>query len=149
MSTYSPAHIFVRSLGETWAYIGRDDEANDEARAPTTVGKLKPVHIPVPVVSAVGHGALAVAVSGCCNTAVDTPAAAPSMAGGADTVAEATGGESTSTGGSMCAVRAVIDCSIVCISVIIRSVRSKRRRTLSSHWKRLSPPMLPASPTSC
>ena len=75
MSTYSPAHIFVRSLGETWTYIGRDDEANDEARAPTTVSKLKPVHIPVPVVSAVGHGALAVAVSGCCNTTVDTPAA--------------------------------------------------------------------------
>ena len=69
MSTYSPAHIFVRSLEETCAYMGRDEEANDDARAPTTVGKLKPDT--VPVVSAVGHGALAVAVSGG-NTAVDT-----------------------------------------------------------------------------
>ena len=47
------------------------------------------------VVSAVGHGTLAVAVSGC-NTAVENPAAAPSIAGGADTVAEATGGASIS-----------------------------------------------------
>ena len=88
------------------------------------------------VVSAVGHGTLAVAVSGC-NTAVENPAAAPSIAGGADTVAEATGGASTSTGGSMRTVRAVTDCSIVCISVSIQYVRSKRRRTLASHWERL------------
>ena len=147
MSTYSPAHIFVRSLEETCAYMGRDEEANDDARAPTTVGK--PVPDTVPVVSAVGHGALAVAVPGG-NTAVDAPAAALAMAGGAaDTVAEATGGELTSTGGSTCAVRAITDCSIECISVSIWSLRSKRRRTLSSHWERLAPPMLPASPTSC
>ena len=73
MSTYSPAHIFVRRLEETCAYMGRDEEANDDARAPTTVGKLKPET--VPVVSAVGHGVLAVAVPGG-NTAVDAPAAA-------------------------------------------------------------------------
>ena len=87
MSTYSLVHIFVRRLGETCAYMGRDEEANDDARAPTTVGK--PIPDTVPVVSAVGHGAIAVAVS-CCNTAVDIPAAASQSASWQNWVARRT-----------------------------------------------------------